>query len=295
MITASNGQQALDCLEQQSVDLVLMDVQMPEMNGHDATRRLRARAAQQSLARTPVIALTASLLEEDRRQAADSGMDGFAIKPIDLPELTAEMGRILGVQTMTTRPDRKHTQTVVDPVLVSQLWPDQSAHQYAAQQFLTAPANHPDSLFSTTDQEDALAWAHRLRGLAGNLGFTLLAKAASDIEHTLKKSGLISQQQRQQLTQQFVSARAWLDEQGPFAPELAEEPDTSVELDVNALTALIDQLRQGEIPDQAFSSLRNSLPTACAAAAADALENFEPEKAAELLSAFIESLGDKGC
>ncbi|OOV87806.1 PAS domain-containing protein [Oceanospirillum linum] len=75
---AENGQQALDLLEKQTFDLVLMDIQMPVMDGYTATRRLRAQGN-----KLPVIALTAAAMAEDQQRAADAGMNGHLTKPIE--------------------------------------------------------------------------------------------------------------------------------------------------------------------------------------------------------------------
>lgn len=68
-------------------DLVLMDVQMPELNGIDATKRIRMREAGQTARRTPIIALTANALVEDRYACFEAGMDGFLVKPLDREKL----------------------------------------------------------------------------------------------------------------------------------------------------------------------------------------------------------------
>jgi len=68
-------------------DLILMDIQMPELNGIEATRRIRMREAGQSGRRTPIIALTANALVEDRYACFEAGMDGFLIKPLDREKL----------------------------------------------------------------------------------------------------------------------------------------------------------------------------------------------------------------
>ncbi|MFX8637144.1 response regulator, partial [Acinetobacter baumannii] len=85
---ASNGQEALDRYTEQSFDVVLMDVQMPVMDGLSACRAIRGVEARRHSRRTPVIALSASVQEEDRKAALAAGMDGFAHKPLDLTELS---------------------------------------------------------------------------------------------------------------------------------------------------------------------------------------------------------------
>jgi PAS domain S-box-containing protein len=82
VMQAGDGQEALDCLAQatQAVDVVLMDVQMPQMDGHEACRRLRLMPGLQHL---PVIALTAGALVSERQKAQDAGMTDFVSKPFD--------------------------------------------------------------------------------------------------------------------------------------------------------------------------------------------------------------------
>jgi PAS domain S-box-containing protein len=88
------GQEALDLLERGSFDLVLMDVQMPEMDGLAVTREIRARE-RAGRKRTPIIALTAHSLEGDRERFLAAGMDGFVSKPFKFHELFAEIDRVL--------------------------------------------------------------------------------------------------------------------------------------------------------------------------------------------------------
>ncbi|MBN9015434.1 MAG: response regulator [Rhizobiales bacterium] len=68
-------------------DLILMDIQMPELNGIDAAKRIRLREAGQTARRTPIIALTANALVEDRYACFEAGMDGFLMKPLDREKL----------------------------------------------------------------------------------------------------------------------------------------------------------------------------------------------------------------
>src|SRR5690606_11880180 len=85
VVTASSGRQALQRLDAtpDAFDVVLMDVQMPDMDGLAATRHLRQRPALRQL---PVIALTAGALAEERRRAIDAGMNAFLTKPLE-PQL----------------------------------------------------------------------------------------------------------------------------------------------------------------------------------------------------------------
>jgi len=85
----------LDALKQQRFDLVLMDCQMPEMDGYTATSILREREAQLGSLRTPVIALTANALQGDRERCLAAGMDDYLSKPFRREALSAMLARWL--------------------------------------------------------------------------------------------------------------------------------------------------------------------------------------------------------
>jgi PAS domain S-box-containing protein len=91
-VIATNGEEALESwLSAKSAgtpyDLVLMDIQMPQLDGIETTKRIRAREAAQPGRRTPILALTANTLVEDRYACFEAGMDGFLIKPLDRDKL----------------------------------------------------------------------------------------------------------------------------------------------------------------------------------------------------------------
>jgi len=86
VVVVGNGQEALAALKQQSFDLVLMDVQMPLMNGLEATRAIR-ESETLSATHTPIVALTAHAMKGDRERCLASGMDAYLSKPIQGAEL----------------------------------------------------------------------------------------------------------------------------------------------------------------------------------------------------------------
>jgi CheY-like chemotaxis protein len=94
---ASNGLEALEALARQPYDVVLMDVQMPELDGLDASRRICAQWPPES--RPHIVAMTANALPEDREACFSAGMNDYVAKPIRAGELVAALGRVKPLQT----------------------------------------------------------------------------------------------------------------------------------------------------------------------------------------------------
>ena len=92
---AEDGAQALAVLERQHVDLVLMDVQMPVLDGYAATRQLRDRETRLRLPRIPIVALTANAFDEDAAQSMAAGMDSHLAKPYSRDQLLELLRRWL--------------------------------------------------------------------------------------------------------------------------------------------------------------------------------------------------------
>jgi CheY-like chemotaxis protein len=82
---ASNGIEATECVERQTYDVVLMDVQMPEMDGLEATRRITARWSNGQ--RPRIVAMTANAMQGDREDCLAAGMDDYVVKPIRVDQL----------------------------------------------------------------------------------------------------------------------------------------------------------------------------------------------------------------
>jgi PAS domain S-box-containing protein len=91
--TAENGKECLDALAQNQFDIVLMDIQMPIMNGEDALYELR-KSEQGSEKHLPVIALTAFSMRGDKERFLEAGFDGYVSKPLSIKELVQEMNRL---------------------------------------------------------------------------------------------------------------------------------------------------------------------------------------------------------
>jgi CheY-like chemotaxis protein len=88
---AANGQEALDALRTERFDAVLMDIQMPVLDGLSAARAIRHREAQTGAPRIPIIAVTANAMAHHVEEYRSAGMDGFVAKPIEAPKLLAAL------------------------------------------------------------------------------------------------------------------------------------------------------------------------------------------------------------
>lgn len=281
---AVDGEEALAHLRENTFDLVLMDFQMPKLNGHQVTRQMRELERAESRQRTPVIALTASVLQEDRKEAVDAGMDGFASKPFSIPELTAQIARFTGAASERQREGVKPVE--------SSLWPNQEKHRNATRRFLSDPLNQPRRLIGLPDASDQIQQVHRMKGAAGNLGFQTLTNTLAEIEALLRRGVPVADSKWHELEQAFEAANEWLEGEADTDAESSQNATGMVTAgpDMGALDALIERLRHGEIPEEAFDAIRTGLSDDCCRDVQRALDDFEPEKAANALATFREIL-----
>lgn len=98
-LLASNGREAVDAVLQHPVDIVLMDCQMPEMDGFDATRAIRQLASDRHL--VPIIAITANAMSKDRERCVSAGMNDYMSKPVNLNELKEKLLKWLPLRPAT--------------------------------------------------------------------------------------------------------------------------------------------------------------------------------------------------
>ena len=94
IIEATNGLEALEVVKKRKLDLILMDVQMPEMDGMEATQNIR-KLDIDGVKNLPVIALTAGALKEEKEKALNAGMNDFLTKPIDSEHLKTLLNKYL--------------------------------------------------------------------------------------------------------------------------------------------------------------------------------------------------------
>ncbi|MCX4188988.1 PAS domain S-box protein [Methylophaga sp. OBS3] len=201
---AENGEQAIAKFKELRPDIVLMDLQMPVMDGFTAAKMIREFEHENDLTETPVIALTASVLSDDRVEAKDAGMNGFANKPIDLKALTAEMARVLGLLDDNTvasiDSDNKSANELsqIDVEQGTSLWGDKATYIKEIQRFISEHENVGEKLdkqFAEEKYEELGRFTHNLKGLTGNLALRKLYYFFTALEqHLIEKNMAASEQ-----------------------------------------------------------------------------------------------------
>ncbi|HAG40276.1 MAG TPA: two-component system sensor histidine kinase/response regulator, partial [Pseudoalteromonas sp.] len=183
---ASNGLEAIAIFEKQDFDVILMDIHMPECDGIEATTKIRAIEKQRQLKFTPIIALTASVLQQDKLTAKRAGMNGFANKPIDINQLNQEIAQVLGLGIAKdmvisqSDPEAKH----IDFEKGVMLWGNKCKQLTEIAKFINDSNKRFDILFNSklSEIKDANSLIHTLKGVAGNLGLTTLMTLLAKLE-----------------------------------------------------------------------------------------------------------------
>jgi len=314
VVTACNGAEAIEAMLAQHFDVVLMDVQMPEVNGLEATRRMRALERERGLRHTPIVALTASVMEQDRIATQEAGMDGFAAKPVDMPALLAEIARVMGltVSGSTAAPQVDAPMQPAAPLVRELLSIDWATgvRRWGSEQVLLAAverfveqhdgvAYELQSAVRAQDLERARTLAHRLRGAAGNLSLAALHACAEALEDALKSGSVgVAQSLVDSLGHALHDLSSVLHaftEMEAMEPGTAHEPGPSFDRSqwhAWAASALLS-LARGELDDDNLQSLLQAMRASGQAASAQeierALDNFDFDQSGQLLQQLIAS------
>jgi CheY-like chemotaxis protein/HPt (histidine-containing phosphotransfer) domain-containing protein len=194
---AENGKRVLEALSRQSFDLILMDCQMPEMDGYEATRKIReTEPSSDSRERTPIVALTAHAMKGDRERCLDAGMDDYLSKPLsqnDLERVLAEWVKAEVPQPPVAR-ESKVTQDTngpgIDPKALDQIRQlDQDGSAGILERVLQIYLDESSDLFSKirdainkNDAQGLRAAAHSLKSSSAQVGAMELSEFCKEME-----------------------------------------------------------------------------------------------------------------
>ncbi|NDF00890.1 MAG: response regulator [Verrucomicrobia bacterium] len=194
---AANGIEVLKLLEQQPFDLIFLDVQMPEMDGYEAARRIHAQWP--DAGRPRLVAMTGNALEGDRERCLEAGMDDYVAKPVRITELQAVLERwgqcrAGGETNPAVSPDTAPDAAILDATIIAELTEMKSKEgvpllHELIDLFLQNAPRHLEQIKNSGDNFQQLAFAaHVFRGMSLNLGANNLGNLCQELE-TLATGG----------------------------------------------------------------------------------------------------------
>lgn len=287
---AENGAQALALYKEHRYDVILMDVQMPVMDGLEATRAIRLHEQQHQLPLTPVIALTASVMDRDRQHARDAGMNGFASKPLDWQELNREINMLVshrqsdavaGGATSTHDIPPTSTAQRFDEVVALRRWGSLPALEKALRSFVDRQndlVSMLQKLVASGDMEKMATLLHKIKGSAANLGLDKLAQTCGDLEQRCQQSAVTPADVN--TIELELSAIAQILSTRRADTQTVDSPAPA---DSSAIEQLIATLRRGEVPDTLVQQVTRSLDDLQRKKLSAALEDFDFDKAMAIL------------
>ncbi|MES9857114.1 MAG: response regulator [Sedimenticola sp.] len=311
--TAGNGRDAVERVRSQTFDLVLMDVQMPVMDGLEAAETIRKIPELEAL---PIIAMTANAMVGDREQCLAAGMDDYVAKPVDPSTLYETLTRwvvpvdaaVKKVPSVTTRVTIKESEfpelAGIDKIDAShRVLGNLRLYTRLIRNFVARHGTIAEEICRLLDEADidtATRLSHSLKGVSGNLGARRLSVAAGELEALLRREDISgAQQQCAELAEALREVMVGIaglpdsDDEGKAVPD-GECCDSD-----SLLPTLIKLARQLEESDAAaigtFSSLRGLLAggdrPALFTLLESQLESYDFGEALESLNKMLVELG----
>ncbi|MCB1788565.1 MAG: response regulator [Gammaproteobacteria bacterium] len=242
VVVAANGQEALDILEEQAFDGVLMDLQMPIMDGYTATRAIRQQAR---FSKLPIIAMTANVLKQDLTEATAAGMNDHIAKPINVHDMFVIMAKWIHPQTQSGSASRAADENTgghgdaLDGLTgldvrsgLIRLGGNREIYLRLLHKFVdnqSGAVRDAVAAVAAGNDGEALRVLHTLKGAAGTIGATRLQQLAADAEGRMRADP-------------------------PYAPAEHDTLQHELELVVEQLRGLPVSLAQ-KVPSPAYSAV----------------------------------------
>jgi len=310
---ANNGVEALECVKQKTYDVVLMDVQMPEMDGMEATRRIRAYFPSQ---KPYIIAMTAHAMQGYREKCLANGMNDYVTKPIRPEELAAALMRCPGIAeqplAIAPAPAAQSQPRLAEEIqqALNTLVGDQEPELLTEliQTYLEGSASLIEDLQTASQHNNAAQLeqaAHSLKSSSASLGATRLAELCRQLEYQGRNQQLSEViPQVEQVEQEYVQVRQILNQTltptlAPAAPSVApleqEIKETLESLIGDEANELMVELIQAYIQeaDKLITQLQQALAQDAFNAAAEiahSLKSSSGNLGAKQLSALCHTL-----
>ena len=201
VLLANDGQEALEQARKGGFDLILMDIQMPVMDGFEATNEIRAFELAHNLQPVPIVAMTAYALQGDKERCLAAGMDAYLSKPIKEDDLLAVIERMVpgqpprelaapAVKADTPVPDQVQQPVFDRQALLTRLGGNEALIQKFVVMFFDSACEHLTLLQEAVkqgDRDQIRAKAHAIKGAAGNVGACALSAAAANLEKAARE------------------------------------------------------------------------------------------------------------
>ena len=288
---ANNGKEAVDLAEKNSFDCVLMDMQMPEMDGYEATRELRKEKRFKDL---PIIAMTANAMQGDREKCIDAGMNDYVGKPINPKDLYSTLLKWLSNQESKEAPSAPKVKEVKNsnngfPKLkgfnieegLARVNGNTGLYRKMLSKFYQDNINAKSDIQKAADEGDfslAERMVHTIKGVSATIGAEELAEASEPIEGELRKG-------KKKISKKLFSTFSKkLDEVLESLQQLVPDSESSERLDcskINIAQSLIDSIRE-DVQSGMLMELEKYYPQ---------IEEIEPD--GKLLAAQLKDFADQ--
>jgi two-component system sensor histidine kinase/response regulator len=197
---AFNGAEAIDAIQSQHFDLILMDLQMPIMDGYEATRRIRAWESGNS--HIPIVALTAMVFDDEVQDCLDAGMDDCVVKPFDTARLLQLIDSHIENSIKSTFAIDIHGMKLEEKnsllniqAAISRFGNDIETYKEFLADFLQTLPHRIEEfhlMYNSRNLQSLSAKAHNLKGVAANMGAMQLSASASKLNRSSKIGELSS-------------------------------------------------------------------------------------------------------
>lgn len=308
---ANDGQVAVDKIrnlaETQRFDAVLMDIQMPTMDGYKATKEIRK---DNRLIDLPIIAMSADAMSGVRDKALAVGMNNFLAKPIDPEMLLNVLANSIkpGERQLPESFQKKKLDKDSEPIRQALTLPgfdmqkalkriggDMHAYRKILLKFTESEQDAVDQIRSSlksNDRESAIRFAHTLKGTSGNLGAITLQILAAELESELKKDSKIEPRVLMSMVDQHLQETIAAI-QVALEDDIQPHPESSFKIDISAARNLVTKLKlqidnfdstAAETCDEMINKVRGTEMEQTVSELANILESYQFEAASEIVS-----------
>jgi len=299
-----NGLMVIDELKKNpdKYDLILMDVHMPKMDGVEATKQIR-KLEKKTKTHIPIIALTASVTQNEQSEIIQSGMDGFAVKPLELENLTLEMERVVpadkGVQSVIEHKNKdlkasetlKPLEGIFDVKAGLSLWQSEEKYIEALRHFVKNHSNDIELIedaLKNNNKDEAIRICHTLKGLThGAKALTVESEKVYKMIHNGETN--IDMNDLQKILQKSIDAVNLIE----FEEEELSEKVSQAQLqkDIKELVQLLDDGScDDDLAKRVLSNLQEHIDSNEMRQIKEKIENYEYEESVELFNAALEKL-----